>query len=248
MGGDFYDAWQTGERYFLAIGDVAGHGPAAAALTSLTRQAMRVVSRYEQSPGRILAVVNDTIRAQSAPEQFCTAALAVLRPDRRTATRSRWPAPAIRRPIVVRASGGPVEEIGVCGPLLGVLAEREYDDRECTLGARRPRRVLDGRRDRAPSRTAACSARSACTRCSRGLANRSAGDVARAIDEAVVDFAPGLPDDDVAILDRARHRRPPPATRDRCGSPARAPTRPPRQLGSVPRMIEGPACASCASS
>ena len=64
-----------------------GHGPAAAALTSLTRQAMRVVSRYEQSPGRILAVVNDTIRAQSAPEQFCTAALAVLAPDRATATR-----------------------------------------------------------------------------------------------------------------------------------------------------------------
>ena len=32
------------------------------------------------------------------------------------------------------------------------------------------------------------------------LANRPAGDVARAIDEAVVDFAPGLPDDDVAIL------------------------------------------------
>ena len=33
-----------------------------------------------------------------------------------------------------------------------------------------------------------------------GLANRSAADVARAVDEAVVDFAPGLPDDDVAIL------------------------------------------------
>ena len=38
VGGDFYDSWQNGDIYFLAIGDVAGHGPAAAALTSLTRQ------------------------------------------------------------------------------------------------------------------------------------------------------------------------------------------------------------------
>ena len=32
------------------------------------------------------------------------------------------------------------------------------------------------------------------------LANSAAGDVARAVDKAVVDFAPGPPDDDVAIL------------------------------------------------
>ena len=32
------------------------------------------------------------------------------------------------------------------------------------------------------------------------LSNRPASDVAREIDEAVVEFAPGLPDDDVAIL------------------------------------------------
>ena len=99
VGGDFYDSWQTGDTYFLAIGDVAGHGPAAAALTSLTRQAMRVVSRYEPSPGRILAVVNDTIGAQSAPEQFCTAALAALRQtdDGYSLTRGLRRPPAARR-------------------------------------------------------------------------------------------------------------------------------------------------------
>ena len=131
VGGDFYDSWQTGEDYFLAIGDVAGHGPAAAALTSLTRQAMRVVSLYEQSPSRILAVVNDTIRAQSAPEQFCTAALALLRPtdDGYAVTVACAGHPP---PVVVRAGGG-IEEIGVCGALLGVLPQREYDDRECEI-------------------------------------------------------------------------------------------------------------------
>jgi hypothetical protein len=33
-----------------------------------------------------------------------------------------------------------------------------------------------------------------------GLANRPASDVAREIDDAVMNFAPGLPGDDVAIL------------------------------------------------
>ena len=152
VGGDFYDSWQIGDHYFLAIGDVAGHGPAAAALTSLTRQSMRVVSRYEQSPSRILAVVNDTIRAADRPEQFCTAALAVAAPDRRTATALTVSCAGHPPPVVVRAGRRHVEEVGVCGPLLGVLAAARVRRRGVPARARRPRRVLDGRRHRAPAR------------------------------------------------------------------------------------------------
>ncbi len=197
VGGDFYDSWQTGEHYFLAIGDVAGHGPEAAALTSLTRQAMRIVSRYEQSPSRILAVVNETIRAQSAPEQFCTAALAALRPGDGgyslcVACAGHPP------PVVVRATGG-VEEIGASGALLGVLPDREYADRTCSLGVGDlvvfwTDGVTERRNDGGmfgEERLLALLGT---------LANRAAGDVARAVDEAVVGFAPGLPDDDVAVL------------------------------------------------
>jgi PAS domain S-box-containing protein len=197
VGGDFYDSWQIGDHYFLAIGDVAGHGPAAAALTSLTRQSMRVVSRYEQAPSRILAVVNDTIREQTDPEQFCTAAIAALRPTadgyRLTVSCAGHPPP-----VVVR-SGGDSEEVGICGPLLGVLAERTFEDGECSLAPgdlvafwtdgvterRHGGRMFGEERLRALLGT---------------LADHPAADVARLVDEAVVDFAPGLPDDDVAIL------------------------------------------------
>ena len=41
---------RVADGFALAIGDVAGKGPAAAALTALTRHAMRVASRYESSP------------------------------------------------------------------------------------------------------------------------------------------------------------------------------------------------------
>jgi PAS domain S-box-containing protein len=198
VGGDFYDTWQHDDVYFLAIGDVAGHGPEAAALTSLTRQAMRVVSRYESSPGRILAVVNDTIRAQTAPEQFCTAALATLRATEQgyllTVACAGHPPP-----VVVPAGQGEPEEIGVCGALLGVVADREYDDRECLLGVgdlvalwtdgvteRRHRDGMFGE-----ERLLSLLVRAG---------DGTAADIAREIDEAVVNFAPGLPDDDVAIL------------------------------------------------
>ena len=132
VGGDFYDSWQTGEHYFLAIGDVAGHGPAAAALTSLTRQSMRVVSRYEQSPSRILSVVNDTIRQQTAPEQFCTAALAALRPteDGYSLTVSLRGASAARRRARRRAASRRSACAARCS---ACSAERELDDRECRL-------------------------------------------------------------------------------------------------------------------
>ena len=88
----------------------------------------------------------------------------------------------------------------MCGALLGVLPQRDYDDRECQLGLgdlvafwtdgvterrhgggmfgeERLLALLGGARQ--PLRRATSRA---------------------AVDEAVVDFAPGLPDDDVAIL------------------------------------------------
>jgi PAS domain S-box-containing protein len=198
VGGDFYDSWQSDDIYFLAIGDVAGHGPAAAALTSLTRQTMRVVSRYEPSPGRILAVVNDTIRAQSEPEQFCTAALASLRPTDGgyllTVACAGHPPP-----VIVRAAKAEPEEVGVCGALLGVVADREYDERECVLGLGDLVAFwTDGVTERRHG--GGMFGEQRLLSLLAGAADRTAADVAREIDEAVMGFAPGLPHDDVAIL------------------------------------------------
>ncbi len=229
VGGDFYDSWQTGDHYFLAIGDVAGHGPAAAALTSLTRQTMRVVSRYEQSPSRILAVVNDTIRAQTAPEQFCTAVARGAPADRDgyalTVSCAGHPPPRGRARRRRRRGGRRLR------PAARRAAEREFEDTECQLARRRPRRVLDRRRDRAPARGRHVRRGCACRRCSATLAGRPAADVAREIDEAVMDFAPGLPRRRRRDPDRPRHRASPP------GSPAARSRCPPRPQGSTAERL-----------
>ena len=190
--------WQTGDIYFLAIGDVAGHGPAAAALTSLTRQTMRVVSRYEPSPGRILAVVNDTIRAQSEPEQFCTAALASLRPTEGgyslTVACAGHPPPVdrARRRRAPRRSAS-------AAPCSAWSPSASTTSSECVLGlgdlvAFWTDGVTERRHD------GGMFGEQRLLSLLGGAADRPAAEVAREIDEAVVDFAPGLPHDDVAIL------------------------------------------------
>ncbi len=101
--------------------------------------------------------------------------------------------------MIVRAAEGEPEQIGVCGPLLGVIADREYDDRECLLAVGDLVAFwTDGVTERrhaggmfGEQRLHSLLARAA---------DRPAADVAREIDQAVLDFAPGLPHDDVAVL------------------------------------------------
>jgi sigma-B regulation protein RsbU (phosphoserine phosphatase) len=101
--------------------------------------------------------------------------------------------------VIVRAANGEPEEIGTCGALLGVVAEREYEDRECLLGLGDLVAFwTDGVTERRHSGDMFGEQR--LLSLLAGAANRSAADVAREIDEAVMEFAPGLPHDDVAIM------------------------------------------------
>ena len=198
VGGDFYDAWPiAGGGYAISIGDVAGKGPGAAALTALTRHTMRVASRYEESPSRMLVVVNETILEERGTAEFCTAALALLRPERdgysfTSACAGHAP------PLVLRADGT-VEEAGIWGTLLGAVPDATFHDATT--------RLLHG--DAVVCWTDGVTERrldgdlfgeERLVRLVTSLAGSSAEAIAGAIDDAVVAFAPGLPDDDVAIL------------------------------------------------
>lgn len=62
VGGDFYDVFATGEGWMLVIGDVVGHGPTAAALTSLARYSIRAGATLTGSAGPALTHLNDQLR------------------------------------------------------------------------------------------------------------------------------------------------------------------------------------------
>src|SRR5919204_459759 len=81
VGGDFYDVHPVGEgRWALAVGDVCGRGPEAAALTSMARYAARALSQVTEVPSELLVGVNRTM-LQSGADRFCTMVYAVARPS-----------------------------------------------------------------------------------------------------------------------------------------------------------------------
>jgi serine phosphatase RsbU (regulator of sigma subunit) len=198
VGGDFYDVWPVADGFALAIGDVAGKGPAAAALTALTRHAMRVASRYESSPSRVLQVTNEAILGHDSPSEFCTAALAFLRPandgyDLTVSCAGHAP------PLVMRARSREIAEAGICGTLLGVDLAAEFHDFTTHLEVGDLLAFwTDGVTERRNSGELFGEQR--LTALLEQLFGHPADEVVQAIDEAVVAFAPGLPDDDVAIL------------------------------------------------
>src|SRR5205085_8654304 len=79
VGGDFYDLFQARDgRWGLAVGDVVGKGPRAAALTALVRYTLRAASIRETLPSRVLASLNDAVRRHHGTGAVCTALYATL--------------------------------------------------------------------------------------------------------------------------------------------------------------------------
>ena len=122
VGGDFYDVWSiSDESYALSIGDVSGKGPAAAGLTALVRQTIRVASLYELLPSRALERANDELR-RDASDRFCTAAVARI--DRVRGGIELTISLAGHPPPLRRGPDG-VETLGAAGTLLGVYERLE---------------------------------------------------------------------------------------------------------------------------
>ncbi|MCA1688875.1 MAG: SpoIIE family protein phosphatase, partial [Actinobacteria bacterium] len=81
VGGDFYDLIEADACWVAVIGDVAGKGAAAAAVTALARYTIRAVAMREDEPAAVLSALNEAmIRQLEGGDQFCTVACARLKP------------------------------------------------------------------------------------------------------------------------------------------------------------------------
>ncbi len=106
VGGDFYDVFRTnGTAWGLAIGDVCGKGPHAAALTALVRYTLRAAALWEHRPERVMAMLNEAILDQRADHRFCTAIYGQL-PLQPTAARASTSSPPAHPLPIVRRAGG----------------------------------------------------------------------------------------------------------------------------------------------
>ena len=82
VGGDFYDIFEVMPgSWGLVLGDVAGFGPEAAALTGVARYTVRAIASAVQGPADVLAELNDAVLRQASSDRFLTAIFASIEPQ-----------------------------------------------------------------------------------------------------------------------------------------------------------------------
>jgi serine phosphatase RsbU (regulator of sigma subunit) len=130
VGGDFYDIYESEPGVFtLFVGDVAGKGAEAAAVTALARYTLRTASMLDSCPVRNLELLNDALLGRDA--STCTAVYGRLRPEPGAAelilaTAGHPP------PLLLRAGAG-LEELATQGIVLGAMEEPALEQRTVRL-------------------------------------------------------------------------------------------------------------------
>jgi PAS domain S-box-containing protein len=128
VGGDFYDIYRAGETTWgLAIGDVRGKGPRAAAVTALTRYTLRAASLSQTAPSRILMTLNEAMLRQRSDDRFCTVAYASIEPSERGGVSMRLGVGGHPLPLLIRRDGS-VERVGSPGTLIGLVPDPDIID------------------------------------------------------------------------------------------------------------------------
>ena len=192
VGGDFYEVFEAHGCTLALIGDVTGHGVAAASATSLMRHGARFASRLEPDPVAILRRLDEELR-RGPGTAMCTALCAALHEGGLTMCSAGHP-PAL---IVDRA--GTVSEVPAPGPLLGAFPDSIWQQERVPVsqgelvlmytdgvtetigdtnrfGGGRLRRLLSGHADASPAQLLAV------------------------LEEALAEFRGGPATDDVAAL------------------------------------------------
>jgi PAS domain S-box-containing protein len=134
VGGDFYDMFPSGDGVWTAvIGDVAGKGADAAAVTALTRHTLYAAAMRDSSPARNLAFLDEAMRRRTRERgSFSTVLYARVCPgqDSTAITLASGGHPP---PLVLREDGR-VERVALRGSLVGVLDRARFEERELRLG------------------------------------------------------------------------------------------------------------------
>jgi sigma-B regulation protein RsbU (phosphoserine phosphatase) len=122
VGGDFYDVFDLPDgQWAVAIGDVCGKGPEAAAITGLARNVLRLLGREGIEPPEVLRRLNTAILDLGDRGRFCTATMATVRATKAGLT--VWLTAAGHPPPVLVTAVGQASFVGTSGSLLGVFAD-----------------------------------------------------------------------------------------------------------------------------
>jgi serine phosphatase RsbU (regulator of sigma subunit)/anti-sigma regulatory factor (Ser/Thr protein kinase) len=130
VGGDWYDVIELGHRRLgLTVGDVAGHGLAAATYMGQLRSAVRAYALEIERPGELVTKLSRF--ADEERSRMATLVYATLNLDTWVVDFARAGHPY---PLLIRPDGPPTFLDDVGGPPIGAGAVAEYDEQRVTLG------------------------------------------------------------------------------------------------------------------
>ena len=78
VGGDLFDFFILDEKLYFCIGDVSGKGVPASLVMAVTRSLFRTVAAHENSPGRIVTTMNESMSDMNESSMFVTFFCGVL--------------------------------------------------------------------------------------------------------------------------------------------------------------------------
>lgn len=122
IGGDFYGAYEVGERrtgFFL--GDVCGHGVKAAGLSALARNTFQAIGPLLTDANEVLARLHDVVGRQR-PDSYLTAIYGYIEDDTH-GTKIRFACGGHPPPILI--SDGVASYIGGPGLIIGMIPNLE---------------------------------------------------------------------------------------------------------------------------
>jgi PAS domain S-box-containing protein len=134
VGGDFYDVFRGPEEaWTLLIGDVAGKGPEAAAVTSLARHTLRAMTLRGAGARECLHLLNDALlREPSVAGRFCTTLYASVCPQEDGSVTMKLATGGHLPPRILRADGT-VERPELRGAIVGGLRNPQFAETEAVL-------------------------------------------------------------------------------------------------------------------
>ncbi|MFP5317509.1 MAG: PP2C family protein-serine/threonine phosphatase [Acidimicrobiia bacterium] len=210
IGGDFYDAFRYGRdepgSWAVVVGDVAGSGPEAAAMTGIARYSIRAIVSDVGGPAEVLSRLNEALLRQNAVDRFLTAVLARLKPhpdrvDVELAGGGHPPA------LVLRDADESVTVLDqATGTLLGVLAGVDVRDVRITLAPGDALVLYTDGVVEARNQAGEQFGQDRLVRLLATCAGRSAAGIARRIEVAALAHSPELADDLAIVVVRATGR------------------------------------------
>ena len=131
VGGDFFDFVELSSGHLgLIVGDATGHGMPAALVMATTRGMLRGVVQSLESPGEVLARVNEALVADIPPSTFVTCFYGILDPES-----GRLLYANAGHNLPCRRHNDQADELRARGMPLGLMPGTGYEEKEAVLEA-----------------------------------------------------------------------------------------------------------------